>query len=251
MAISGAFAGLGRRPGHPGLAVPARHPRRPDTRRVGFIGIAVALLGRNTAVGVAFAALLFGALLYGTSTRSLDPNVFDPSLAGNLTTMIQALVLLFIGADVLILYLWNRKGRPRLRLPRLPRRIASHASRRPASSPRSTTPPRPVGRRCWTGPATGRWRAFRAARRRRGSRGSRSRSSRSGSPCRRWRRGSAAVPIVIAVVALALGAWTAWKGRRRLGITAMVLAARVRRRWASRARSRASRTWSRCSCGGP
>ena len=39
----------------------------------------------------------------------------------------------------------------------------------------------------------------------------------------------AAVPIVIAAVALALGAWTAWKGRRRLGITAMVLALVVRR----------------------
>ena len=32
------------------------------------------------------------------------------------------------------------------------------------------------------------------------------------------------MPIVIAAAALALGAWTAWKGRRRLGITAMVLA---------------------------
>ncbi len=35
---------------------------------------------------------------------------------------------------------------------------------------------------------------------------------------------SAAVPIVLAACALALGAWTAWKGSRRLGITAMVLA---------------------------
>jgi simple sugar transport system permease protein len=35
---------------------------------------------------------------------------------------------------------------------------------------------------------------------------------------------SAAVPIVLAAAALALGAWTTWKGSRRLGITAMVLA---------------------------
>ena len=57
-----------------------------------FIGIAVALLGRNTAVGAGLSALLFGALLNGTSTRNLDPEVFQPELAGNLTLMIQALV---------------------------------------------------------------------------------------------------------------------------------------------------------------
>ena len=51
---------------------------------VGFLGIAVALLGRNTAVGTGLAALLFGALLYGT-THGLDSNVFEPELAGNLT----------------------------------------------------------------------------------------------------------------------------------------------------------------------
>ena len=35
--------------------------------QIGFLGIAVALLGRNTAVGVGLSALLFGALLYGTT----------------------------------------------------------------------------------------------------------------------------------------------------------------------------------------
>ena len=48
---------------------------------LGFIGIAVALLGRNTAVGTVAAALLFGALLSGTSQRNLDPTIFEPSLA--------------------------------------------------------------------------------------------------------------------------------------------------------------------------
>ena len=46
--------------------------------QVGFLGIAVALLGRNTAVGTVVRALLFGALLTGTSVRNLDPNVFEP-----------------------------------------------------------------------------------------------------------------------------------------------------------------------------
>ena len=66
--------------------------------QVGFIGIAVALLGRNSAVGIAFAALLFGGLQVGTSSRALDPSVFPPQLAGNLAMIIQGLIILFVGA---------------------------------------------------------------------------------------------------------------------------------------------------------
>jgi simple sugar transport system permease protein len=84
-----------------------------QTSQIGFIAIAVAVLGRNRAVGVFFSALLFGALLTGTSTRNLDATVFRPDLAGNLTLIIQGLVVLFIGADVLILWLWNRRRRLR------------------------------------------------------------------------------------------------------------------------------------------
>ena len=80
-----------------------------------FLGIAVALLGRNTALGVGLSALLFGALLNGTSTRNLESDVFPPELAGNLTLMIQALVLLFVGADLIIIYLWRLRRRLRLR----------------------------------------------------------------------------------------------------------------------------------------
>jgi general nucleoside transport system permease protein len=77
---------------------------------VGFFGIAVALLGRNTAVGTVAAALLFGALLSGTSQRNLDPTIFEPSLASNLTYIIQGLVILIVSADVLVLSL-VRRGR--------------------------------------------------------------------------------------------------------------------------------------------
>jgi general nucleoside transport system permease protein len=74
----------------------------------GFIGIAVALLGRNTAVGTVAAALLFGALISGTSQRNLDPTIFEPSLAENLTFIIQGLVILIVSADVLVLGLIAR-----------------------------------------------------------------------------------------------------------------------------------------------
>jgi len=114
MAISGLFAGLAG-----GIDILGWQFRLGvldvQVSNIGFIGIAVALLGRNTAVGVALAALLFGGLLTGTSTRSLDPEVFPPQLAGNLALMIQALVLLFVGADLLILYVWQ--ARRKLRLP--------------------------------------------------------------------------------------------------------------------------------------
>jgi simple sugar transport system permease protein len=108
MAISGVFAGLGG-----ALDILGWQYRLGvldiQVSNIGFIGIAVALLGRNTAVGVGLAALLFGALVNGTSSRGLDPTVFPPTLAGNLTLMIQALVLLFVGADVLVLAIWNSR----------------------------------------------------------------------------------------------------------------------------------------------
>jgi ABC-type uncharacterized transport system permease subunit len=79
-----------------------------QTVQLGFFGIAVALLGRNTAVGTVAAALLFGALLSGTSQRNLDPTIFEPSLAKNLTFIIQGLVVLIVSADVLVLGLIKR-----------------------------------------------------------------------------------------------------------------------------------------------
>ncbi|HET7567193.1 MAG TPA: ABC transporter permease [Gaiellaceae bacterium] len=113
MAISGAFAGVA---GAMDVLGWEFHINVNDIQisQVGFIAIAVALLGRNTAVGVFFASILFAALFNGTSTRHLDPSIFRPDLAGNLTVIIQGFVVLFVGADVLVLWLWNQRKKLRL-----------------------------------------------------------------------------------------------------------------------------------------
>jgi ABC-type uncharacterized transport system permease subunit len=87
--------------------------------QVGYYGIAVALLGRNTAFGTVIAALLFGALLNGTSVRNLDPTIFDPQLATNLTYIIQGLIVLFVSAPVLVTVL--SRGRFRRRQKPIPK----------------------------------------------------------------------------------------------------------------------------------
>jgi simple sugar transport system permease protein len=110
MAISGAFAGLAGAIDMLGWRFSIGFSDI-QSGTIGFVGIAVALLGRNTALGVGVSALVFGALINGTATRNIPPDVFDiPEQAGNLSLTIQALVLLFIGADILILYLWSRSG---------------------------------------------------------------------------------------------------------------------------------------------
>jgi simple sugar transport system permease protein len=117
MAISGSFAGLAG-----ALDILGWQFRLSttdiQTSAIGFTGIAVALLGRNTAIGVGLSALLFGALINGTSTRNLDPEVFQPELASNLTLLIQGLVVLFVGADVIVLTILRRLRRKRE--PRVP-----------------------------------------------------------------------------------------------------------------------------------
>jgi len=116
LAIAGAFAGLAGSVDLIGVKG-AVDQSDFDTNFVAFTAIAVALLGRNKAIGILFAGLLFAALSVGTSSRNLDPEVFEPALATDLATMIQALVIFFVGAEVLIVYIWRsrrylRLGRP-------------------------------------------------------------------------------------------------------------------------------------------
>jgi simple sugar transport system permease protein len=60
----------------------------------GYVGIAVALMGRNHPVGILLAAVLFGALYQGGAELSLDM----PALNRDMVVVIQGLIILVCGA---------------------------------------------------------------------------------------------------------------------------------------------------------
>jgi general nucleoside transport system permease protein len=60
----------------------------------GFVGIAVALLGRSHPVGVVLAAMLFGLLYQGGTELSFT----KPAITREMIVVIQGLVILFMGA---------------------------------------------------------------------------------------------------------------------------------------------------------
>ena len=64
------------------------------TSGYGFVGIAVALMGRNHPIGIALAAILFGALYQG----GLELQFEMPAITRDMIVVIQALVILFTGA---------------------------------------------------------------------------------------------------------------------------------------------------------
>jgi len=63
------------------------------TEGAGFIGIAVALMGRNHPIGIIIAALLFGMLYQGGAVLAQDT-----SIPVQMVVVIQALVIMFTGA---------------------------------------------------------------------------------------------------------------------------------------------------------
>jgi general nucleoside transport system permease protein len=71
----------------------------------GFIGIAVALLGRNQPAGIVAAALLFGALHKGSADLDLETE----HVTRELSLVLQALIILSVSADGL--WSWLRDGR--------------------------------------------------------------------------------------------------------------------------------------------
>jgi general nucleoside transport system permease protein len=64
------------------------------TAGYGFVGIAVALMGRNHPIGIGLAAVLFGALYQG----GLDLQFEMPAITRDMIVVIQALVIMFTGA---------------------------------------------------------------------------------------------------------------------------------------------------------
>lgn len=91
MAISGALAGLAGTEQILGLH--GRFIQR-FSPELGFMGIAVALLGKNHPVGVALAAILFGALTTGGA--AMDRLTSVPR---ELIVIIQALIIFFVAAE--------------------------------------------------------------------------------------------------------------------------------------------------------
>ena len=69
----------------------------------GFIGIAVALLGRNKPLGVLMSALLFGALHKGTADLDLETEF----VTRDLSLILQSLIILSVTADGL--WSWMKK----------------------------------------------------------------------------------------------------------------------------------------------
>ncbi len=64
---------------------------------IGFDSIAVALLGRSHPFGIAFAALLFGALRAGAGLMQIQAEI-----PVEIVDVIQAVILLFLAADVVV-----------------------------------------------------------------------------------------------------------------------------------------------------
>ena len=60
----------------------------------GFVGIAVALMGRAHPVGIVLAAILFGVLYQGGAELAFDM----PEITRDMIVVIQGLVILFAGA---------------------------------------------------------------------------------------------------------------------------------------------------------
>jgi simple sugar transport system permease protein len=71
------------------------------TAGAGFVGIAVALMGRNHAFGIVLAAILFGALYQGGSELAFD----YPQVTRDIVIVIDGVVILFCGA---LEQLWRR-----------------------------------------------------------------------------------------------------------------------------------------------
>jgi len=101
MTASGALAGIagaGEVAGTYGFLVPGVF------LAIGFDGIAIALLARANPFAIVPAAILWGAMLYGANYMQQEAGV-----SIDIVRIIQALVLLFIAADVIVRSIFHLK----------------------------------------------------------------------------------------------------------------------------------------------
>lgn len=108
MFVSGGLAGLAGMSDILGLSLKLREG---FTAGAGYIGIAVALLGRGQAIGVVLSALLFGALHKG----SLDLDLDTENISRDLAVVIQAFIIVFVasskGFSDLAMWIQQRRNR--------------------------------------------------------------------------------------------------------------------------------------------
>lgn len=102
MVIAGAFAGLAG--AAEGLGTFGYMSIQTGFSGVGFEGIAVALLGANTALGVFLAALLFGGLKSGALTMNQQTNVPE-----DLISIVIALIIFFVASSYIIRAILNKR----------------------------------------------------------------------------------------------------------------------------------------------
>ena len=104
MALAGGFAGLAGM-----IQVSGLFHRVYDgfSAGFGFDAIAVALLGKNSPVGVTLAAILFAAFARGGTIMQADAGV-----SSHLVEVVEAIVLLVIAAEAIVRALATRRGTP-------------------------------------------------------------------------------------------------------------------------------------------
>ena len=101
MVISGAFAGLGG--AMEALGTFGNVVSRSAFTGIGFDGIAVALLGANTPLGVIFGASLFGSLKYGAGNM---PN--EAGVPIEIVSIVIALIIFFVASGYIIRVLLSK-----------------------------------------------------------------------------------------------------------------------------------------------
>lgn len=102
MMIAGAFAGVA---GASEVLGTYGYASQNFAGNIGFDSIAIALLGRSTPLGTAFAAVLFGAMQAGG--RQMQANTDVPI---DLIVVLRALIVMFIAAPLLVKAIWRVKA---------------------------------------------------------------------------------------------------------------------------------------------